>query len=201
MKKNTLKGFTALEIVLVLSIIIILGLIIYSPYQKAKRKEQDIQKIVDMKNLQTSLISYAEYNGQYPSSLLDLEKYQDNNSLLKINKTDKYNPDLYNYTPFLQNGKVIGFHIWTHLKLSSSLPKDSANCVGVVESVPSDNDGTPINSPCFIGKNITEPNLSSAGSIPDNLNSKINFAPATRIHDNDSSCINDVFSCIYDIKS
>lgn len=201
MKKNILKGFTALEIVLVLSIIIVLGFVIYSPYQKAKRKEGDIQKIIDMKNLQTSLVSYAEYNGQYPLSIVDLEKYQDNNLSAKLNKTDKYNPELYNYAPFSQNGKVIGFHIWTHLKLASSLPKDSAKCVGSVESVPNDNDGTPVNSPCFIGKNITEPNLSSPGSIPDNLDSRINFASSTRIHDNDTSCISDIFSCIYDIRS
>ncbi|MEI6352858.1 MAG: prepilin-type N-terminal cleavage/methylation domain-containing protein [Candidatus Nomurabacteria bacterium] len=201
MKKFTSpKGFTLIELLVVIAIIGILGAIVYAPFQTARRKGRDAQKIVEIKNLQSSLLLYSDSNnGVFPATLIELENSQTDKLPTKANRGNTYDPSLYNYAPFVQNGKVIGFHLWTHLETASPVLSGAAQCVGTTATNPTAKDGTPSNSPCFVGTGITQPTI-TYGAVPDDQTG-VNFASSTRTSDTDSACATDVNSCIYDLKS
>ncbi|MDQ1282209.1 MAG: ral secretion pathway protein, partial [Patescibacteria group bacterium] len=65
--KEARHGFTLIELLVVIAIIGILGAIIYAPFQAARRKGRDAQRVIEMKNMLSSLTMYADsHNGQFP---------------------------------------------------------------------------------------------------------------------------------------
>lgn len=74
MKKNirsksnaTAKGFTLVELLVVISIIGLLSSIVLSSLSVARSKARDTQRISDIHNLQTALELYRASNGAYPT--------------------------------------------------------------------------------------------------------------------------------------
>jgi hypothetical protein len=83
------RGFTLIELLVVIAIIGILGSIVYAPFQTARRKGRDAQKIVEMKNLQASLFLYADSNsGYFPESLTALQDSMSDRLPTKSNLTN-----------------------------------------------------------------------------------------------------------------
>ncbi len=66
------KGFTLLELLVVIGIIGLLASIIVVNLTSARRKARDTKRIADVRNLQTAMEDYYAKNGAYPTSLGDL---------------------------------------------------------------------------------------------------------------------------------
>ncbi len=146
MKKNKLtKGFTLIELLVVIAIIGILGAIIYAPFQSARRKGRDSQRVIEMKNLVSSLTLYADSHGGYfPCTLAVLQASQSDPLPTNANISSNLNDDnsKYNYVGYTDGSqditgysgscqyRVLGFHLWTHLETNSSALTGAAKCQG-----------------------------------------------------------------------
>jgi prepilin-type N-terminal cleavage/methylation domain-containing protein len=147
MKKNKFSsGFTLIELLVVIAIIGILGAIIYAPFQSARRKGRDAQRVIEMKNMLSSLHLYADsHNGYYPCDLNTLAAYQGEALPLKANTASYINNNnvFYNYVGYTDGRQdveghsggacqylVIGFHLWTHLETASGALDGAAKCWG-----------------------------------------------------------------------
>ena len=194
MKKNNLKGFTLIELLVVIAIIGILGAIVYAPFQTARRKGRDAQKIVEMKNIYYALLLYADsHNGRYP---INMQELQDNQPSDKLPSNTNFavganSSDLskYNYTAFVDSAsstKVIGFHLYTHLETNSPALTGAAMCRAT-------GSGGAASSTCIV----------TSGSVPANTTDEsttAKFTQSERTGDNDDNCATDETSCIYDIR-
>lgn len=208
MKKIKLtQGFTLIELLVVIAIIGILGAIVYAPFQTARKKGRDAQKISELKGLTTSLAIYSDdHQGEYPNCLAQLTSYgsipSNSNTDSDINcgaeRTIEANPNKYNYTTYYYTDSnsvthVIGYHLWTHLETLSPALSGSSNCSGTLIS----GSGSPDNASkfCIIGSN-NGTQFSSAGTA-DYEDSYIFKYDKTWT---DSSC-KDTKICIYDLSS
>lgn len=66
-KNLTLRGFTLLELIVVIAIISILAVIIAPSFNSALRRARDAKRVTELKNIQTDLLifSQTQNNGQY----------------------------------------------------------------------------------------------------------------------------------------
>lgn len=150
--KNFNKGFTLIELLVVIAIIGILGAIIYAPFQSARRKGRDSQRVIEMKNLVSSLTLYADsHQGYFPCDLSALASAQSDALPLLASTSSTSNNDngFYNYVAYtdgvastLSNGtltsgagacgvRVVGYHLWTHLETANGSLAGAAKCHGV----------------------------------------------------------------------
>lgn len=190
---NKLKGFTLIELLVVIAIIGILGAIVYAPFQTARRKGRDAQRIVEMKNIYSALLLYADsHNGQFPASMTALQNNQASDKL-PSNTNFSVTPDLnkYNYTAYADNtgsGKIFGFHLYTHLETASPALSGAAKCWNAVNTA----DPTA----CFSGV--------VAGVVPTSTNEPQDGGTGAYFIDHsgdrDDVCATDLKRCIYDIK-
>lgn len=203
MKKtfNNLKGFTLIELLVVIAIIGILGAIVYAPFQTARRKGRDAQKIVEMKNLQSTLFLYADsHNGEYPPSLCVLQESMTDK--LPQNTNIQTNPDgtcpssggqadltKYNYTSYVRGGKILAFHLYTHLETNSPVLASAAKCSGA------SNLADP--SKCFFGEGMI---YAVESTIEPQDNSILGAFFTDHSQDSDDICATDETKCIYDLK-
>ncbi len=177
---------------MVIAIIGILGAIIYAPFQTARRKGRDAQRVIEIKNMVSSLNLYADsHNGEFPNSLTDLQTAMLPDKLpSNANFTSTPNATKYNYTPYSTTAAsstplVYGFHLWTHLETANTVLAGAAKCRGF---------GTASTSPCFSAPGAgyvtgatTEPADGSAG---------VYFTD--HAGDSDSVCATDITRCILD---
>lgn len=66
------KGFTLLELLVVIGIIGLLASILVVNLTSARRRARDTKRIADIRNLQTASEDYYGKNGKYPATLADL---------------------------------------------------------------------------------------------------------------------------------
>src|SRR3989344_1776389 len=66
------KGFTLLELLVVIGIIGLLASILVVNLTSARRRARDTKRIADIRNLQTAAEDYYGKNGAYPDTLADL---------------------------------------------------------------------------------------------------------------------------------
>ncbi len=205
------KGFTLIELLVVIAIIGILGAIIYAPFQAARRKGRDAQRVIEIKNLISSLTLYADgHNGFYPCDLQVLQDSQSDPLPLASNlgTVDGANVDnlKYNYIAYsdgiadtrVDSGnaskcpkRIVGFHLWTHLETPSAAISGAAKCRGV-NTV----SGTFSTTSCINLTNTTD-NLYN-GTEP--VLAKAKFLPSERTADTEKSCATDLSSCILDYR-
>ncbi len=69
---HTKKGFTLIEILIVVSIIGLLASIIFVGLGSARAKGRDARRIADLRSIQTGLELYFSKNGKYPDTLTTL---------------------------------------------------------------------------------------------------------------------------------
>lgn len=63
------KGFTLIEMLVVVSIIALLAAVIFSFIQSTNLKTRDIKRVSDIKRIQTAIqLYYIDHNGTYPPS-------------------------------------------------------------------------------------------------------------------------------------
>ena len=215
MKKNKLtKGFTLIELLVVIAIIGILGAIIYAPFQSARRKGRDSQRVVEMKNLISSLALYADsHKGFYPCSLQVLQDSQSEVLPKNANLSDEYDNTKYNYVGYGEYGdnkdstnpsgcidtgisqqRISGFHLWTHLETANGALSGAAKCIGVgsgaTNCINFSNNTNVIYS--VGGKAYSGGDTTYAGEA------KVNFLQSNRSGDTDSVCATDDTYCILD---
>lgn len=205
-KLKTFYGFTLIELLVVIAIIGILAAIVYAPFQTARRKGRDAQKVVEMKNLYSSLLLYADSNnGYYPEGFYDLQQNQVDKLPSNTNKgtttTDKpaYNPNKYNYTGYKVNGKVVGFHLYTHLETNSPALSGAAMCQGSAAT------SSATTNYCIVTPaTVTESDQSTPEPSDGTSASDVKFRQASRTggtgSDSDSVCAQDLTYCIYDLR-
>ena len=71
-KKSKQKGFTLLELLVVIGIIGLLASIIVVNLTGARRRARDTKRIADIRQLQTAVEDYYGKNGKYPNKIGDL---------------------------------------------------------------------------------------------------------------------------------
>ena len=136
-----IKGFTLIELLVVMSIIAIIGSIMFGPFQTARSRARDTQSVGDMRILQSYLSLYADdHAGVYPVCLNELSIYGSLPTRSNLNTGTtvtlpcgtlaSLNLNLYNYTTYNTGGKVVGYHIYTHLNDMNEALRSSAHCSG-----------------------------------------------------------------------
>jgi prepilin-type N-terminal cleavage/methylation domain-containing protein len=134
--KKLSKGFTLIELLVVIAIIGILGAIIYAPFQSARRKGRDAQRVVEMKNLVSTITLYADSNnGRFPCSMQDLKNSLSDALPKNVNLTSTFSPTGYNYSAYSASSSCAGanaegFHLWVHLETASGAIDGAAKCEG-----------------------------------------------------------------------
>jgi prepilin-type N-terminal cleavage/methylation domain-containing protein len=113
------KGFTIIEIIVVIGIIAVLTVIIFPSLNNIRKKNRDTERVSDIATIQLGLsMYYNQHQGSYPSSLEDSEfvpKYLTNETL--------HDPDgsLYTYVPLKRSGdKCTYYHLGAKLEMSSA---------------------------------------------------------------------------------
>ncbi len=207
------KGFTLIELLVVIAIIGILGAIIYAPFQAARRKGRDAQRVIEIKNLISSLTLYADgHNGFYPCDLQVLQDSQSDPlplaSNLEVVPSDVDNLK-YNYVSYSDGiadtrvdsgnaskcpNRIVGFHLWTHLETPSAALAGAAKCRGINENSGTFSTTSCINLPGGIIYNTGIENAAEPG------NDKAKFLPSERTADTEKSCATDLSSCILDYR-
>lgn len=185
------KGFTLIELLVVIAIIGILGAIVYAPFQTARRKGRDAQKIVEMKNLASSLALYADdHNGEYPVDMAALQSAMSDKLPSNVNKDTSYDLTKYNYTSYTAGGRVIGYHLYTHLETKSLALPGAAGCYGSADT------GVNSTSTCVVASSSVTP----GGVTPEPTDGNQAFF-TDHTEDSDSLCPTDLTKCIFDLKS
>ena len=144
-KGRLIKGFTLVEIVVVIGIMALLTSIVYSSFDGAKAQSRDQQRITDISTIQLALEIYFNKNGTYPQSLNDLvnEKYI---AQLPTPPSKADNSDYrYNYVPLAKTSggtRCISYHLWTMFERENSnleskkgfnsLPFENDNHIGLL---------------------------------------------------------------------
>ncbi len=219
--KNLLKdakGFTLIELLVVIAIIGILGAIIYAPFQSARRKGRDAQRVIEMKNLVSSLTLYADsHNGYYPCNLASLASTQSDPLPVAASTSSAVNNDnsYYNYVAYtdgtastLSNGtltsgagacgvRVVGYHLWTHLETVSGALSGAAKCRGVNTTAGTFNPDSCINLPGgTLVTSQTEPvDGTSSGQTAFTTTTRV---AGTGVGDTDTVCATNKTFCILD---
>ncbi|MBP9765817.1 MAG: prepilin-type N-terminal cleavage/methylation domain-containing protein [Candidatus Pacebacteria bacterium] len=214
MKKNKLtKGFTLIELLVVIAIIGILGAIIYAPFQSARRKGRDGQRVIEMKNLVSSLTLYADsHHGYYPCDLAALASTQSDPLPIATATSSTINTDnsYYNYVGYTDgtvdtasNGnltsscgvRVVGYHLWTHLETVSGALAGAAKCKGV------NNSGGFDAAACInlgTGASIVSGQHEPADSRTSAAFSEASRAIVSQVGDSDGTCATNKAFCILD---
>jgi len=136
-----IKGFTLIELLVVMSIIAIIGSIMFGPFQTARNRARDTQTVGDLRILQSYLSLYADdHAGVYPVCLNELSIYGSlptrsnitpSTALLVCSATaPAQNYNLYNYTTYTTASKVVGYHLYSHLNDMNEALRSSAHCSG-----------------------------------------------------------------------
>jgi general secretion pathway protein G len=73
--ENKNKGFTIIELIVVISIITILSSIIFININNVRIKSRDVKRIADLKQIQKALELYKIYNGDYPKPVCGTEDW------------------------------------------------------------------------------------------------------------------------------
>ena len=153
-KNKFAQGFTLIELLVVMSIIGILGSVMYGPFQTARNRARDTQTVGDMRVLQNYLALYADDNkGQYPKCLDVLSGYGALPSRANVNNpidptcaasAPNQNLRLYNYTYYEHQSQVVGYHLFSHLNDKNDALRSDADCYSMGLSVTNCSQGTVI---------------------------------------------------------
>ena len=116
-----IKGFTLVEIVVVIGIMAVLSSIIYSSFDGAKAQSRDQQRLADISTIQLGLELYFNQHGSYPQQLGELVTNSDNVKYVANIPTPPSRADednyKYNYVPLTKSGvggtRCVSYHLWT----------------------------------------------------------------------------------------
>lgn len=128
MKNNLNKGFTVLEFLIVLAIIIILMAIVLPSLQTARERSLDEKRVTDLKTISLGLEQFKQACGSYPGKLeKEVVCDTDSNSTLvnfipeiaQYNFNNPNDPGYIQYAPLSINefgSECVAFHLGITLK-------------------------------------------------------------------------------------
>jgi type II secretion system protein G len=91
-KNNKTRGFTLVEMVVVIAIIGILTTIVVSSISGNKSRARDDKRVGDIKNMQLALEFYYLKNKNYPATLADLIGYNGGLKISDLSTDIQYKP-------------------------------------------------------------------------------------------------------------
>lgn len=116
--KRSQKGFTLVELLVVISIIGVLATLVLLQLSSARARARDTKRIADVNQIRTSVESYFEdNNGTYPTAIdsTSIGKY-----LTKV-PTDPLTAQPYGYSYHTNaGGKVDGYQVWAKLEQTAT---------------------------------------------------------------------------------
>jgi prepilin-type N-terminal cleavage/methylation domain-containing protein len=123
------RGFTLVEIIVVVGIMAILSGIVYASLSGSKAQNRDQKRVADISNIQLALEMYFNINRQYPAKLWPDKTdppgtFTYLSSATNILSNDVNPPtsdpsDKYHYVP-LGGSKCSSYHLWATLETKSS---------------------------------------------------------------------------------
>lgn len=122
------RGFTIIEVLVVIGIIAILTVLIFPSIAQIRAKNRDAEKVADIAAIQLALSLYYNKNGEYPK---DPQILKDNPRYLPDDSLISPNDEQYQYVP-LKRGtgatKCTYYHLGVILELQSAQidPNDKA---------------------------------------------------------------------------
>jgi len=133
------RGFTIIEILVVIGIIAVLTVIIFPSINNIRAKNRDAERVADLASIQLGLSMYYNQHSAYPANLNILT----NSSPTKYLTTDSITPpnsyDTYHYVPLTRypNTRCTYYHLGTKLELPSAQidTADTFNSVGLTQIV------------------------------------------------------------------
>lgn len=132
------KGFTLVEILVVIAIMLILLGIVLESITSAQAKTRDNKRISDIKSLQLALEQFFDANNQYPSSLDDTINGGLAPAYIPNIPTDPSTHSFYDYS---KTGTGYSFCLGAQLEATAtSTRSDNAGCLpdGVTPANPND---------------------------------------------------------------
>lgn len=147
MTKKILKGFTLLEVLVVISIIGILTSLALLSFEPSQKRARDTQRKSDLKQFQTSLEGFANNNnGLYPSRTTVIEISDSFCTALEIEGACPQDPkEGYSYK-YISDGSGLGsndatkYVLWSRVEISGNYwVICSSGKVGEVSSEPTEN--------------------------------------------------------------
>lgn len=121
------KGFTIIEIMIVVGIMVLLVAVVIVAGNKARAVARDNQRVSDIAIIRLKLESYRDQNGYYPAKLDTLvsgsPKYM-NVNLLKDPTGASY--DYRGVSVGTTEGKCASYHLWVKLEEKNSSLKKAA---------------------------------------------------------------------------
>jgi prepilin-type N-terminal cleavage/methylation domain-containing protein len=112
------KGFTLIEILVVVAIMAVLTAIVYTSFNSAKAGSRDQKRVSDISALQLGLEHYFNANGIYPTSTAALAP-----TYIPSVPADPQTNQPYGYFPMTrQSGSTYctAYHLWTLFETKSS---------------------------------------------------------------------------------
>ena len=152
------KGFTIIEVLIVIGIIAILTVIIFPSINNIRKKNRDTERVGDISAIQLGLALYKNKNNVYPANLDTLlpDKYVTLDSITPPDSSDSYH-----YVPLARNPstKCTYYHLGTLLELSSGQidTVDNFSSVGLNSSTPGDYKYCGNDEEGIDGNNVTNP--------------------------------------------
>lgn len=124
--KNKSKGFTLVEIIVVIGIMAVLSGIIFTSFDGAKSRSRDQQRVADISTIQLALEIYFNREKKYPLELISSSERDPDGFTINDHFTLPTPPrssDTYNYFPMtriVDDTRCVSYHLWTKLENGGS---------------------------------------------------------------------------------
>lgn len=121
------KGFTLIEIVVVIAIMGVLTALIYSSFDASRAQSRDQKRVSDISSIQIALEQYFQKNGVYPVQLVDIinpSKGLVPTYMPEIPKdpstNNDYSADYFPITKTNGTSNCVTYQLWTRFERSNS---------------------------------------------------------------------------------
>lgn len=130
--KNTVKGFTLIELMVVIAIIGVLATIISAPIQTYLKKSRDAKRIADINQIKDALGQYAVDNGGlFPTDLSLLTTGSYLKALPAAALPAAASKDKYMYVTYEDAVGPQSYHLGVALEFQNSVLQQDQDCTGI----------------------------------------------------------------------
>ncbi len=149
MRVKLVRGFTLVEIIIVIAIMAVLTAVVYSSFDASKAQSRDRQRVSDISVIQLALEQYFNKNGVYPVTLGELKNPDRTTGKAYLSEipqgptaADEYSSSYFPITKTKDSDKCISYQLWTQFERNNSylnskkgfdsvhLPTSFFECVG-----------------------------------------------------------------------